>query len=103
MLPLNTRVFYTNVYEYMYSYRTVMVRTSRFGAWGLTTNTGNSPEGGTHRNATLFDNRQRQQKNSKCRELRAWDSDHVLILNASLTWTDKIYHMDWQEPCAHAS
>ncbi len=27
----------------MYSYRTVTVRTSRFGAWGLTTNTGNSP------------------------------------------------------------
>ncbi len=27
----------------MYSYRTVTVRTSRFGAWGLTMNTGNSP------------------------------------------------------------
>ncbi len=44
------------------------------------------------RNATLFDNR--QQKNSECCELCTWkqsplDSDHVLILNASLTWTDK--------------
>ncbi len=27
----------------MYSYRTVTVRTSRFGAWCLSTNTGNSP------------------------------------------------------------
>ncbi len=47
-----------------------------------------NPEGGARSNATLFDNR--QQKNSECRELRAWkqsqlDSDHVLILNASLT------------------
>ncbi len=31
------------VAQYMYSYRTVMVRASRFGAWGLTMNTGNSP------------------------------------------------------------
>ncbi len=31
----------------------------------------------------------RQQKNSESRELRAGDHDHVLILNASLTWTDK--------------
>ncbi len=43
---------------------------------------------GRRSNATLFDNR--QQKNSECRELRTWkqsplDSDHVLILNASLT------------------
>ncbi len=37
----------------------------------------------------LFDNHQRQQKNSESRELRAGDRDHVLILNASLTWTDK--------------
>ncbi len=49
-----------------------------------------NPEGGAHNNATLFDSRQRQQKNSECRELCAWkqsplDSDHVLILNASLT------------------
>ncbi len=47
-----------------------------------------NPEGGTRSNATLFDNR--QQKNSECHELRTWkqsplDSDHVLILNASLT------------------
>ncbi len=38
--------------------------------------------------AALFDNRQLQQKNSECRELRVWDSDHVLILNASRTRTD---------------
>ncbi len=31
------------VARYMYLYRTVTVRASRFGAWGLTTNTGNSP------------------------------------------------------------
>ncbi len=47
-----------------------------------------NPEGGACSNATLFDNH--QQKNSECRELRTWkqsplDSDHVLILNASLT------------------
>ncbi len=55
-----------------------------------------NPEGGTRSNATLFDNRQRQQKNRKCHELHAWkqsllDSDHVLILNASLTWTAKSF------------
>ncbi len=48
-----------------------------------------NPEVGTRRN-------NRQQKNSECREMHAWkqsplDSDHVLILNASLTWTDKIF------------
>ncbi len=53
-----------------------------------------NPEEGTRSNATLFDNRQRQQKNSECRELRAWkqsplDSDHVLIMNESFTWTEK--------------
>ncbi len=51
----------------MYSSRTVTVQASRFGAWCLTTNTGNSPpnpEGGARSNATLFDNR--QQKNSEC-------------------------------------
>ncbi len=48
-----------------------------------------NPEGGTCSNAMLFDNHQRQQKNSESRELRAGDRDHVLILNASLTWTDK--------------
>ncbi len=47
-----------------------------------------NPEGGARSNETLFGNR--QQKNSECRELRAskqssLDSDHVLILNASLT------------------
>ncbi len=52
-----------------------------------------NPEGGSRSIATLFDNR--QQKNSECRELRAWkqsplDSDHVLILTASLTRTDKV-------------
>ncbi len=31
------------VARYMYSYRTVTVQASRFGAWCLTTNTGNSP------------------------------------------------------------
>ncbi len=49
-----------------------------------------------HSNATLVDNRQRQQKNSERHELHAWkqsppDSDHVLILNVSLTWTDKSF------------
>ncbi len=50
----------------MYSYRTVTVQASRFGAWGLTTNTGNSPQSrkGARSNATLQDNR--QQKNSEC-------------------------------------
>ncbi len=47
-----------------------------------------NPEWGARSTATLFDNR--QQKNSECRDLRTWkqsppDSDHVLILNASLT------------------
>ncbi len=48
-----------------------------------------NPEWGFRSNAMLFDNRQRQQKNSESRELRAWDSDHVLILKVSHTWTDK--------------
>ncbi len=53
-----------------------------------------NPEGGASSNAELFDNR--QQKNSECREQRTWkqsplDSDHELILNASLTWTDKSF------------
>ncbi len=44
--------------------------------------------GGAHSNAALFENR--QQKNSKFRELCTWkqsplNSDHVLILNASLS------------------
>ncbi len=50
-----------------------------------------NPEGGARSNATLFNH---QQKNSECCELRTWkqsplDSDHVLILNASLTYTHK--------------
>ncbi len=47
-----------------------------------------NPEEGARSSAMLFDNH--QQKNNECRELRTWkqsplDSDHVLILNASLT------------------
>ncbi len=53
-----------------------------------------NPEGGARSNATLHDNC--QQKNSEYREVRTWkqsplDSDPVRILNASLTWTDKIF------------
>ncbi len=64
--------YLVGVARYMYSYRTVTVQASRFGAWALTTNTGNSPpiQKGRRSNATLFDNH--QQKNSECRELRAW-------------------------------
>ncbi len=36
-------VYILGVARYMYSSRTVTVRASRFGAWCLTTNTGNSP------------------------------------------------------------
>ncbi len=36
-------IYQLGVARYMYSSRTVTVWTSRFGAWGLTTNTGNSP------------------------------------------------------------
>ncbi len=48
-----------------------------------------NPEGGARSTATLFDNRQ-QKKNSEYLELRTWkqshlDSEHVLILNVSLT------------------
>ncbi len=46
---------------------TITVQASRFSAWCLTTNTGNSPpiqKGGARSNATLFDNR--QQNNSEC-------------------------------------
>ncbi len=46
-----------------------------------------NPEGGARSNRTLFDNR--QQKNRECRvaqlQTKPLDSDHVLILNASLT------------------
>ncbi len=80
----------------MYWYRTVTVqclsvRCMRpYGEYSQFTP---NPEGACS-NATLFDNRQHQHKNSECRELRTWkqiplDSDHVMILNASLTWTDK--------------
>ncbi len=67
-----------------YSYWTITVRTSQFTP---------IQEGGARSNTKLFENR--QQKNSECRELRAWkqstlNSDHVLILNVSLTWTDKV-------------
>ncbi len=36
-------IYILGVARYMYSYRTVTVQASRFDAWGLTTNTGNSP------------------------------------------------------------
>ncbi len=36
-------IYILGVARCMYSYRTVLVQASRFGAWGLTTNTGNSP------------------------------------------------------------
>ncbi len=36
-------LYLLGVARYMYSYRTVTVQASRFGAWGLTTNTGRSP------------------------------------------------------------
>ncbi len=36
-------IYILGVARYMYSSRTVTVQASRFGAWGLTTNTGNSP------------------------------------------------------------
>ncbi len=75
------------VARYMYSYQTATVWTSQFGAWGLTTNTGNSPP--TRSNATLFDNRQRRQKNSEYCELRAC--------------SERVYHMDWRELCARVS
>ncbi len=42
-LNFNIYIYILGVARYMYSYRTVTVRTSRFGAWCLTTNTGNSP------------------------------------------------------------
>ncbi len=44
----NVYAWLVGVARYMYSYRTVTVRASRFGAWCLTKNTGNSPnpEGG---------------------------------------------------------
>ncbi len=53
-----------------------------------------NPEEGAYSNATLFDNR--QQKNSESRELCAskqspLDSDYMLILNAFLTQTDKSF------------
>ncbi len=79
------------VERYMYSYRTITVRTSRFGAWGLTTNTGNSPSiqkgaPAAMQHCLITTSR----RTAKCHELRTWkqsplDSDHVLILNASLT------------------
>ncbi len=49
------------VTQYMYSYWTIMVRTSQFTP---------IQEGGARSNTKLFENR--QQKNSEWRELRAW-------------------------------
>ncbi len=40
---LNIYIYILGVARCTYSYRTVMVRIPRFRAWGLTTNTGNSP------------------------------------------------------------
>ncbi len=79
------------VARYMYSHRTVTVTdfsvrcTRPYNEYRQFTP---NPEGGARSNATQFDNR--QQKNSECHELCTWklsplDSDHVLILNASLT------------------
>ncbi len=64
-----------------------------------------NPEGVACGNTMLFDYRQCQQKNSECRELCAWkqsplDSD-VLILNASLTWTDKSFVLVY--PTSHSA
>ncbi len=39
----HTYIYILGVARYMYSYRTVTVQASQFGAWCLTTNTGNSP------------------------------------------------------------
>ncbi len=42
-LYIHTHIYILGVARYMYSYRTVTVQASLFGAWDLTTNTGNSP------------------------------------------------------------
>ncbi len=87
--------------RYIYLYRTVSVRASRSGAWGLTTNSGNSPPIQKGALAVLqhclITASRRTVNASECLDLRTWkqrqwplDSDHVLILTASLTRTDKV-------------
>ncbi len=72
-------IYILGVARYMYSYRTVTVQASRFGAWAprriwqFTPN----PEGGARSNATLFDNR--QQKNSEC---QPWHRGAVLMFGS---------------------
>ncbi len=97
--------------RYMYSHWTVTVRTSWFGAWGLITRIGNSPPIQKGAPAVMQHCLISQQKNSECCELRAWkqsplNSDRVLILIESLTWTDqKLAHSTVCEIelCAHVS
>ncbi len=87
--------FYTfslGVARYMYLFRTVTVRHLGSVHEALEYRQFTHPEGGPRSNTTLFDNL--HQNNSECHELRTWkqsplDSDHVQILNVSLTWTDE--------------
>ncbi len=65
-----------------------------------------NPEGVACSDTMLFDYRQCQQKNSECpwvvrlktKPTRQW---HVLILNASLTWTDKSFVLVY--PTSHSA
>ncbi len=85
MYSIFKNVYLLGLARYMYLYRTVAVRASRFGAWGLTMNSGNPDGALAVMQRCLITTSRRTVNPSECRELRTWkqsplDSDHVLIL-----------------------
>ncbi len=85
-------IYILGVARYMYSYRTVTVRASRFGAWGLTMSTGNSPPiqkgaPAVMQHCLITASRRTANAMSCALETKPPESDHVLILNVSLTYS----------------
>ncbi len=78
-------LYILGVARYMYSYRTVMVRASLFGAWGFTTNTDNSPP--IQKGAQQFDNTWMPWvAHLKIKSPRHWPCAD----------SERVSHMDWQ-------
>ncbi len=88
------------VARYMYAYQTITVRTSRFGAWGLTTNTGNSaPTVMQHWLITASASRRTANAVSCTLE----NNPHFWFWTRLSHGLTKDSHMDWQELCARVS
>ncbi len=88
----------------MYSYRTVTVWTSRFSAWGLTTNTGTPPPPPIQKGALAVMQRCLITASSSSRTVNAFETVTMcwfwMRLSHGLT---KASHTDWQELCARVS